>query len=196
MAKKDPRVDAYIAKSPDFARPILSRIRQIVHQGCPGVEETIKWSVPHFDYHGPLAGMAAFKEYCSFGLWKGQLLGLKRQPGAMGHLGRIYTIKDLGSTRELKQLIARAAKLNEQGVKVPRVARTTKPVPKTPADLAAALKRNAKAAATFKALPPSHRREYIEWIISAKQDATRARRIDKAIAQIAEAKSLNWKYQI
>ena len=37
----DPRVDAYIAKSAPFARPILRRIRELVHEGCPDVEETL-----------------------------------------------------------------------------------------------------------------------------------------------------------
>ena len=88
MAKKDPRVDAYIAKAPEFARPILKHLRAIVHEGCPEVEETMKWSVPHFDYMGPLAGMAAVKAHCAGGCWRGPLVG----PGtgeAMGQLGRI-----------------------------------------------------------------------------------------------------------
>jgi hypothetical protein len=37
-------MDAYIAKSADFAKPILRHLRKVVHAGCPGVEETLKWS--------------------------------------------------------------------------------------------------------------------------------------------------------
>ena len=70
MGRKDPRVDAYIAKAADFARPILEEIRARVHAACPAVEETMKWSVPAFDYKGPLCGMAAFKKHCIFGFWK------------------------------------------------------------------------------------------------------------------------------
>lgn len=67
MPKKDPRFDAYIAKAPEFARPILKHLRAIVHEGCSDAEETMKWSAPHFDYKGPFAGMAAFKAHCAFG---------------------------------------------------------------------------------------------------------------------------------
>jgi hypothetical protein len=31
MAKKDPRVDAYINKAAKLARPILKRLRKVVH---------------------------------------------------------------------------------------------------------------------------------------------------------------------
>ncbi len=52
MASRDPRIDAYIAKSADFAKPILMYIRETVHAATPGVEETMKWSFPHFVYGG------------------------------------------------------------------------------------------------------------------------------------------------
>src|SRR4029077_19817563 len=74
MGKKDPRVDAYFAKAAPFARPILRHVRKLVHQGCPEVEETMKWSMPHFEYLGIMLGMAAFKEHCSIGFWKGDLI--------------------------------------------------------------------------------------------------------------------------
>jgi len=35
MAKKDPRIDAYIAKAPEFARPILKHLRAIVREAVP-----------------------------------------------------------------------------------------------------------------------------------------------------------------
>ena len=79
MPKKDPRVDAYIAKSADFAKPILKQLRAMVHAACPQVTEDIKWGVPHFMYHGMLCGMAAFKQHCAFGFWhKGMREALKR----------------------------------------------------------------------------------------------------------------------
>ena len=74
MGTRDPRVDAYIASAPDFAKPILTHLREIVHEACPDVEETMKWSNPHFDYKGVLAGMSAFKAHCAFGFWKGSLI--------------------------------------------------------------------------------------------------------------------------
>lgn len=58
MPKTDPRIDAYIAKSAEFAKPILVHLRKLVHKACPDVEKTIKWSVASFDYKGPFCSMA------------------------------------------------------------------------------------------------------------------------------------------
>ena len=196
MGKKDPRVDAYIEKSQPFARPILKYIRKAVHAGCPGVEETLKWSVPHFDYKGVMCGMAAFKEHIRFGFWKAQLLGLPAAAGGegMSQFGVVKSLDDLPPEKALIALVKKAAELNEQGVKAPRARSAPKPPLKMPAPFADALKKNRKASAAFEAFPPSHKREYVEWITDAKQDATRDRRIAAAIQWIAAGKSRNWKY--
>jgi hypothetical protein len=65
MPTTDPRVDAYIAKSADFAQPILEHLRAVVHAACPDVEETMKWSFPHFMYKGMMCSMASFKAHCA-----------------------------------------------------------------------------------------------------------------------------------
>ncbi|MBW8884140.1 MAG: YdeI/OmpD-associated family protein [Planctomycetia bacterium] len=143
MGKKDLRVDAYIEKSADFAKPILKRLRKLIHAGCPQVEEAIKWGCPHFVHQGMLCSMATFKEHCTFGFWKSSLM---------------------------------------------------KPL-KIPTYFGLAMKRNAKARATFESLSPSHQREYIEWITDAKTDATRQKRVDTALEWLAEGKSRNWKYE-
>ena len=193
MPKKDPRIDAYIAKAPEFARPILKHLRAIVHEGCPQVEETMKWSVPHFDYKGPLAGMAAFKAHCAFGFWKGSLV----VPGtgeAMGQFGRITKIGDLPKDKELLAYVKKAVKLNDEGIKVKRAVKPKKEIP-MPGDLAGALKKNAKARAAFEGFSPSHKREYLAWITGAKAKETRTRRLGTAIEWMSEGKSLNWRYQ-
>jgi uncharacterized protein YdeI (YjbR/CyaY-like superfamily) len=195
MASHDPRVDAYIARSAEFARPILTRIRDAVHAGCPEAEETMKWGMPHFTHHGILCGMAAFREHCILGFWLGALVvdNPDRSAEAMGQLGCIRTLKDLPPKRELIGYVKTAAKLNEAGVKRERPARKTNPQ-RVPADLRAALRQAPKALRAFEAFPPSHRREYIEWITEAKRDETRKRRIGQAVEWIAEGKHRNWKY--
>ena len=201
MGTRDPRIDAYIAKQKDFAQPILTHIREVVHGACPDVEETLKWSSPHFMYKGSMmAGMAAFKEHAIFGFWKGKLIegvSPNRSNGgeAMGNFGKLGTVKDLPSKRDLTALIKQAMKLNEDGITVPRPKKAPKPEAKVPAELAAALKKNRKATAQFDAFSPSHRREYVEWIADAKQEATKARRGAQAVEWIAEGKGRNWKYQ-
>jgi uncharacterized protein YdeI (YjbR/CyaY-like superfamily) len=196
MGKKDPRVDAYIKKAAPFAQPILSEFREIVHGACPNVEETIKWSFPHFDYKGVMCSMAAFKAHAAFGFWKGSLVtGGPKQEDAMGHFGRITKRSDLPSKAVLAGLVKKAAALNDQGVKVARAPkRAPKPVT-VPADLSAALGKRPTARAGFAALSPSHQREYVEWITEARAAETRARRLAQAIDWMAEGKSRNWKYE-
>ncbi|GMU36236.1 MAG: YdeI/OmpD-associated family protein [Phycisphaerae bacterium] len=193
----DPRIDAYIAKSADFAPPILTYLRQVVHEGCPNVTETLKWRTPAFEYKGLLCGMAAFKRHCTFGFWKHALvLGDEAAAGeAMGQFGRITKLSDLPSRRVLLSYVRKAAKLNDDGVKIPRPPRGARRKLRTPPDLAAALRKNKTAAARFADFSPSHRNEYIEWITEAKAPETRRRRLTTAIEWIAEGKGRNWKYQ-
>jgi uncharacterized protein YdeI (YjbR/CyaY-like superfamily) len=196
MAKKDPRIDAYIANAQPFARPILRHLRKLFHQGCPDLEETMKWSSPHFNSHGEMmVGMAAFKEHCGFGFWKAALLfpTSDKSPEAIGQFGKIRTLADLPPDAKIVKLVQAAAKLNEEGIKVKRPKAAPKPELKAPADLVKALAKNAQAKAEFAALRPSHRREYVEWILEAKREETRAARIEKTVAQCAEGKSLYWK---
>ncbi|MFL5578852.1 MAG: YdeI/OmpD-associated family protein [Gemmatimonadaceae bacterium] len=197
MGTRDPRIDAIIAKSADFAKPILTHIREAVHAGCPDVVETIKWGMPAFEHKGPMCQMAAFKQHCVFGFWKGKLVlaGDYRGEEAMGNFGRIESLKDLPPKRTLVALVKKAAALNDAGVKVPRTKKQPKPALATPPDLAAGLKKNRKAATTFEAFSPSQKREYIEWITEAKTDATREKRLATALEWLAEGKTRNWKYQ-
>jgi uncharacterized protein YdeI (YjbR/CyaY-like superfamily) len=196
MGKRDPRVDAYIAKSPEFARPILNHLRDTVHAAVPDVEEGMKWSMPHFIYKGMMCGMAAFKQHATFGFWKGELVvGADANRDAMGHLGKITTLSDLPPTSVLTGYIRKAAALNEDGVKVERGPRPAPKPLRIPPSLAAALKKNKKAQTTFNAFPPSHRREYVEWIAEAKTDATRTKRLAQTLAWLAEGKTRNWKYE-
>lgn len=196
---KNPAVDAYIAKSAEFARPILARLRALMHKTCPQIDETMKWGVPHFEYQGVIASMAAFKQHASFGFWKQKLMddpaGFFPPPDDSSMGGRkIRAMSELPSDAVLIRYIKAAIALNEQGTKLPRV-RNKKPPVKPPADLQAALKKNAKARATYEAFPPSKRREYIEWLTEAKQEATRLKRLATAIEWMAEGKSRNWKYE-
>lgn len=197
MGQRDPRVDAYIARSPDFAKPILTELREIVHAACPECEETLKWSSPTFMYKGMLCGFAAFKAHAMFGFWKGTLVMDDR--AKVDHptrtFSRLTKLSDLPSKKVLTGYITRAMALNDQGVTVKRPPRAAPKPVAVPKDLAAALARNKKAKATFDGFPPSHKREYIEWITEAKRDETRSRRLTTAIAQMVEGKPHNWKYR-
>ena len=195
MPAKDSRVDAYIANAQPFARPILKHIRKVVHAALPAVEETMKWSFPHFQYKGMLCSMAAFNEHCAFGFWNQSILGEDRKSSeAMGQFGRITSVKDLPADPVLARLVKKAAALNDAGIKAVREVKAPKPRLKTPGYLIDALDKNQKARATFEAFSASQQREYIEWLTEAKSDDTRARRLATAVEWMAEGKIRNWKY--
>lgn len=194
---RDPRIDAYIAKAAPFAQPILTHLRDIVHQTVPDAEETVKWGMPHFTLHGRnVAGMAAFKAHASFGLWRGEELGLGAagDKGGMGSLGKITSLSDLPDDAALADVLQRAAALAAQG---PKKKPPTKPRPALdlPDDLGAALAAVPTAQTVWDGFAPSHRRDYIEWVIEAKRPETRAKRIAQTVAQVAEGKDRNWKYR-
>ena len=194
MGSRDRRVDAYIAQAAPFASPILTHLREVVHEACPDVEETIKWRAPSFMHHGIIAGMAAFKQHAGIGFWKEKLL-VEKHKSAIDQLGRMTTLSDLPSRKALVALVKKAAELNESGTKVLRAPKTDqKPLP-VPKDLAAALAKSKKAKLAFDAMSPSHRKEYMEWVGDAKKDETRLRRIEKTVAQLKEKKALNWTYE-
>jgi len=202
MGSRDPRIDAYITAAAPFARPVLRHLRGLVHQGCPDVEETIRWSMPSFTSCGRiLCQMAAFKAHCTFGFWHS---GMQERfaaagpavDGAMGHLGRITGLEDLPDDDALLGHIRAAVELNVQDVPArPRPVAKKRAPAEAPADLATGLRANAAAAKTFKDLPPGQRREYVEWITGAKRDETRSRRLQTAIEWLSEGKRLNWKYE-
>jgi len=202
MGKRDTRVDAYIEKSQDFAKPILNYIREIVHKGCPEAEETIKWGFPHFDYKGMMCSMAAFKHHCAFSFWKGsimkdpeKILDVERE-NAMGHFGRITSRMNLPKSKIFVHYVKEAAKLNDDGIKLP--AKMKSIVAKDlviPDYFMNKLKKNKKASAAFNDFSYSHKKEYLAWITEAKTDTTKEKRILKTIELLEEGKSLNWKYE-
>ena len=196
MAQKDPRVDAYIANSADFAQPILTHLREVVHGACPDVEETIKWGSPTFVYKGMLCGVNAFKAYCTFGFWKSTLVvGDKASRDPALQFGRIERLSDLPSKKVLTAYIHKAMALNDAGIKMPTGPKRPPKKLVVPAALKTALAGNKRAKETFDAFSPSHKREYAEWIADAKGEETRERRTKAAIGWMTEGKSRNWKYQ-
>jgi len=199
MPTTDPFVDAYIEKSKDFAKPILKHIRALVHDACPDVVETKKWSFPHFDYKGMMCSMASFNEHCVFGFWKQSLIDdavFPAEKTAMGSFGRIRSIADLPDAKMMKKLIGDAMKLNDDGIKVAKPKPTgEKKELVVPDVLLEALATNDAAADTFNNFPYSKKKDYVEWITEAKTDATREKRLATTLEWLAEGKARHWKYQ-
>lgn len=196
MPTLDPRVDAYIAGAPEFAKPILVEMRKRVHTVCPDVVETIKWRMPSFEHHGLLAGMAVFKAHMTFGFWKDTLLRKEKEHvDLLDKAGCMKTFDDVPPKGPFVKALKRAMELNETGVALPRSKPKAKGTLVLHADFERALRANKKAKTVFDAFAPGCKREYAEWISEAKKDDTRARRIEQAIEWIADGKKRNWKYE-
>jgi uncharacterized protein YdeI (YjbR/CyaY-like superfamily) len=200
MPERDSRVDDYIAGVADFAQPVLRKLRQLVHKACPAVEETMKWSFPHFEYKGILCSMASFKHHCSFSFWKAAAMkdphGILHKTGesGMGNLGKLKSLGDLPEEGVLISYIKHAASLNDEGSKHHSPKPRSGIEFKIPQYFLKALKKNQKAFATFESFSPSNKRDYVEWIVEAKTEKTRQRRLATAIEWMAGGKIRNWKY--
>lgn len=198
MANRDPRIDAYVAKSAEFARPILEHLRTRVHAACPEVEEGIKWSMPFFGYKAaPMCMMAAFKRHCSFGFWLSKEVTGDSDEDGMGQFGKLATLQDLPSDRQLAAWLKKAMALNAAGMKKVRPKAAAKPAPTLPDDLSALLAKPQHTAArkAWASFPPGAQREYVEWIGEAKTDTTRRKRLTTTLEWLAEGKRRNWKYE-
>ena len=201
MPELDPKVDAYIERSAEFAKPVLNHLRSLVHKACPEVTETIKWGFPHFEYKGLLCNMAAFKAHCSFGFWKAALMTDAEQflnrigNTGMGHFDRITNRKDLPADKVMISYIREAVKLNEEDIKIPKARSLRARALVIPEAFSEVLKENKKARAVFEKFPPGQQREYADWISGAKTEATREKRIRQAIEWLEEGKTRNWKYE-
>jgi len=189
----DPRIDAYIAAAPDYARPLLAELRARIHAACPDIEEAIKWGRPSFLYKGQLMfGMSAFKAHAGFGFWQ----QVNYAPGEREAFDHATSAADLPGAARFAALAAEAMALIDAGKgKMACEKKPPRPAPDVPPALAEALAHDAAAAATFNAFPPSCRREYCEWIDEAKRDDTRARRVAQTIEWLREGKRRNWKYE-
>ncbi len=147
--------------------------------------------------------MAAFKEHCSFGFWQEALMKTMEpyrnkntgEKKGMGSFGRITSVKELPTEKELITCIKEAMNLIDEGYvlkKRPPKKSAELPVPEA---LQKALTKNKQAKVAFAKLPPSHRKEYIQWINEAKTETTRDKRIATTIEWITAGKSRNWKYE-
>lgn len=191
---EDQCINDYIARAADFARPILVHLRALVAATVPDATETIKWGMPFFEVHGrPLAMMAAFKAHAGFGIFDGA--PMPKNGDGMGQFGKLTAIADLPDTAELARRLVAATTLIAAGQPGMRPRAAPKPPLAMPDDLAAGLAADVVAESQFNAFPPGARRDYIEWIMDAKQTATRARRIAATVEWSAGGKRRDWKHK-
>ena len=202
------KTDRYIKDAPEYARPIMEKIRKAVHKGCPQAEEAIKWGCPYFMYKGKLfCGMAAFKKHVGFGFWNSADMD---DPEGLFETGtgkkasmcnaRFHSAKELPTQKVLVDYVKQSKKLTDAEVAKSKAIKkkTVKKkvvVPKPPADLTKAFRSNKTAKTYFDSLAPSHRRDFLQWILDAKRETTKEKRIEETIKLLKAEKTLHWKYQ-
>ena len=201
MKNTNINIDNYISKSADFARPILIHLRKLIHKTCPEVQEKIKWGMPFFDYRDEMmCNIAAFKNHCSFGFWKASLMKdfeftfSDNNKNAMGHLGKITKLPDLPPDKIIIKYIKEAMKLNDEGKKTKVFTKEKKMELPMPDYFRIALNKSPQLSKEFDKFSPSIKREYIEWLIEAKSEITRNKRLQTALDWISDGKPRNWKY--
>ncbi len=200
---KNAVVDAYIARAPQFARAVIEHFRDIVHETCPEVEEGMKWGRPAFLREGRLMALVgAFQAHCAVAFWHPEMNRILKEEGrlgeeGMGSLGKVRGVKDLPAKKDLARYLREAWRLAAEapaGAARRKGTAPKKPI-EAPEDFAAALEKNAAAKRAFGSFAPGQQREYIEWILEAKRDETRRKRIATAVEWLAEGKRRNWRYE-
>lgn len=202
MSQFNPKFDEYIANSADFARPIMEYLREIIHETCPAVEEVIKWGIPHFDYQGDMMCiLAGYKHHCSFSLYKAELMAnpkLKenlKPEQKMGNMDKLKSLADLPAKETLVAYIQEAMALNENGIKKKKPKAETPRAVKVPDYFQECLDAHPLAKEVFESKSPSFRKDYVVWIVDAKTEATRQKRIEQSLEWIAEGKGRFWQYK-
>jgi uncharacterized protein YdeI (YjbR/CyaY-like superfamily) len=202
MTHFNPQFDDYIAKSADFAKPVMEYLRKIIHETCPEVEEVMKWGNPHFDYKGDMMCiLAAYSKHCSFSLYKAELMGdpklieSVKAGKKMGYMDKITSLTDLPEKAVLVAYIKEVMTLNEAGVKKARPKSETPQVIETPDYFNEELATNPLAKEIFESKSASFRKDYLIWITGAKTEATRQTRMEQSLEWIAEGKGRFWQYE-
>ncbi len=193
MAKKNPKVDAYITRQTQWQAE-TKKLRSILL--ATGLGEEIKWGKPCYT-HGDsnIAIIQSFKPHCALMFFKGALLN---DPGkhlaSQGPNSQSAMRLELTSTKQVSELapvirdfVEQAIRVEESGQKV-----TFKPATELryPEELEKRLAGDRRLAAAFEALTPGRRRGYVMHFASAKQSSTRAARIDKCVDKILAGKGL------
>lgn len=209
MEQYDARIDAYIEKAADFAKPILNHLRQLVHKASPEITETMKWSAPFFEYKGVLCFMMAFKQHAGFGFWKAEQLPdphqiLHTEGGeSAGSIGKLISVGDIPDDDILIWYMREAMALKDAtgAVKAKPAAKKVVATKSAASALAAPdylvelLDKNLVAKAYFEKFSASQKKEYITWFEDAKSEATRDKRLAEGLQWISEGKTRHWKYK-
>lgn len=189
-------IEEAIAAMEPFGKAICQRLRKIILSADPGLIEDWKWG-PNYYLNGMVCGYWAFKKHVALVFFQGDLLKdpkklLIANEGTRHNRHLRFTDITQVNEEDILELLFEAIDNNKKGLK--RTASKEAKTIDTPPDLGKALKK-AKLLAYFDSLAYSHRKEYIQWIGSAKKEETRLRRIEQAIEKLASKTMMHDKYK-
>lgn len=185
------RIDAYINEQPAFIQPICRKLREIIHKADPEIMEDWKWG-PNFYKRGMICGFGVFNRHVSLAFFKGALMKDPMNILIHGGNNRNNRVVQFASEQDINEnllieYIREAVMINENGVRTPP---STKML-NVPGDLLRALSENQAAKENFDSLAYINRKEYIDWVESARRDETRAARISEVVQRSALNQRLN-----
>jgi len=190
------KITDYINNVDGEFHDMLIKLREIIMSSNLGIVEDWKWGAPNFYYKGMVCWLALFKKHVGINFFKGSLITDKYNLFEKQYENRInrmikYTALSEVEEEQLKYYLLEAVEINQQGKK-PTPKRTTVDMPE---NFQNALNGNPKAQIFFDSLAPSYKKEYIQWIATAKQKATRVKRLNTSIEWLSEGKKKSWKYE-
>ena len=190
-------VDEYIANSEVFKDELI-RLRSLLSSS--ELIETVKWGAPCYTVNGKnVVGIGAFKSYVGLWFHQGALLQdkskvlINAQEGTTKALRqwRFNSIDEMDDELILSYI--------EEAIKNEKAGKSIKPNTKKPLiipdELTSAFKDDPGLGAMFESLNLTKKREFAEYISSAKREETKLSRLDKIIPMIRDGIGLNDKYR-
>jgi uncharacterized protein YdeI (YjbR/CyaY-like superfamily) len=190
-------VEEFLAKQSQWKNELI-KLRQLLLETELG--ETIKWGIPVYTINNKnVVGIGSFKAY--FGMWffQGSFLSDPDQELVNAQDGKTKGMRQLRFTslndideNLIRRYVAEAIQNQKEGkeIKVDR----SKPLV-IPDELKQSLAIDDELKGSFEQLKRGKQREYADYIIEAKREETKKKRIEKIIPMIRQGIGLNDKYQ-
>ena len=68
------QIDKQIAEAPGWQGPVLAKLRQLIHEADPDIQEAWKWSTAVFSHQGMVCALGSFKDHVKLNFFKGAAL--------------------------------------------------------------------------------------------------------------------------
>jgi uncharacterized protein YdeI (YjbR/CyaY-like superfamily) len=188
-------IDHGISELEPFAQKICKKLRKLILSADTELIEDWKWG-PNYYLNGMVCGFWGFKKHASLVFFQGSLLKdqkkvLLSNPGNVHNRHIKYTDVNQIDEELVLAYLFEAIDNNRKGLKV---VETKDKTIATPVDMEKAFKKT-KVLAYFDSLAFSHRKEYIQWIESAKKEETRIKRIEQAVEKLQHKQMMHDKYK-